>query len=66
MLPVSGEKLLWRRSVEAAFPGARIASAEAEIRAMRWAKSPAEIDVLREVARTSAVPLLAGIRPWGR
>ena len=65
MSPVSGEKLLWRRSVEAAFPGARIASAEAEFRAMRWAKSPAEVEVLREVARTSAAALLAGIRAVG-
>ncbi len=65
MLPVAGEKLLWRRSVEAAFPRARIASAEAEIRAMRWAKSPAEVEVLREVARTSAAALLAGIRSVG-
>jgi Xaa-Pro aminopeptidase len=65
MLPVSGDKLLWRRSVEAAFPGARIASAEAEIRAMRWAKSPAEVEVLREVAGTSAAALLAGIRAVG-
>jgi Xaa-Pro aminopeptidase len=62
MLPVSGEKLLWRRSVEGAFPGVEIASAEAAIRTMRWAKSPAEVDVLREVARTSAAALLAGIR----
>ena len=65
MLPISGEKLLWRRSVEATFPGARIASAETEIRAMRWAKSPAEIEVLREVARSSAAALLAGIRAVG-
>ena len=65
MLPVSGEKLLWRRSVEAAFPGAEIASAEAAIRSMRWAKSPAEVEVLREVARTSAAALLAGIRAVG-
>jgi len=65
MLPVSGEKLLWRRSVEAAFPGVQIASAESEIRAMRWAKSPAEIEVLREVARTSSSALLAGIHAVG-
>jgi len=65
MLPISGDKLLWRRSVEAAFPGVEIASAEAEIRAMRWAKSPAEVEVLREVARTSAAALLAGIRAVG-
>jgi Xaa-Pro aminopeptidase len=65
MLPVAGDKLLWRRSVEASFPRAEIASAEAAIRAMRWAKSPAEVRVLREVARTSAAALLAGIRNVG-
>jgi Xaa-Pro aminopeptidase len=65
MLPVSGEKLLFRRSVEAAFPGTEIDSAEAAIRAMRWAKSPAEVEVLREVARTSAAALLAGVRAVG-
>jgi Xaa-Pro aminopeptidase len=65
MLPVSGDKRFWRRSVEAAFPGVEIASAEAAIRAMRWAKSPAEVEVLREVARTSASALLAGIRAVG-
>lgn len=62
MWPVAGEKLLWSRSVAAAFPGIEIASAEAEIRAMRWVKSPAEVEILREVARTSAEALLAGIR----
>jgi Xaa-Pro aminopeptidase len=62
MLPVAGDKLLWRLSVEAAFPGAEIASAEASIRAMRWAKSEAEVEILREVARTSTAALLAGIR----
>jgi Xaa-Pro aminopeptidase len=65
MLPVAGDKLLWRRSVEAAFPGVEVASAEAVIRAMRWAKSPAEVEVLREVARTSAAALQAGIRAVG-
>jgi Xaa-Pro aminopeptidase len=62
MLPVSGEKLLWRRSLESAFPGVEIGSAEPAIRAMRWTKSPSEVNVLREVARASAAALLAGIR----
>jgi len=62
MLPIAGDKLLWRRSVEAAFPGVEIGSAEAAIRAMRWAKSKGEVEALREVARTSASALLAGIR----
>jgi Xaa-Pro aminopeptidase len=62
MLPVAGDKLLWRRSLEEAFPGAEIASAEGAIRAMRWAKSPAEIEILRDVAKASAAALLAGMR----
>ncbi|MGH9334115.1 MAG: aminopeptidase P N-terminal domain-containing protein, partial [Vicinamibacteria bacterium] len=62
MWPVAGEKLLWARSVEAAFPEIEIASAEPAIRAMRWVKSPAEVEILREVARTSAEALLAGMR----
>ena len=62
MWPVSGEKLLWSRSVKEAFPRAEIASAEDSIRAMRWVKSPAEVEILREVARTSAAALLAGMR----
>jgi Xaa-Pro aminopeptidase len=39
-----------------------MASAEATIRALRWAKSPAEVEILREVARASAAALLAGIQ----
>jgi Xaa-Pro aminopeptidase len=62
MLPISGDKLLWRRSLEAAFPGVEIASAEMAIRGMRWAKSPAEVKILRDVARASAAALLSGIR----
>ena len=62
MIPVSGEKLLWRLSVEKAFPGAEMASAEATIRALRWVKSPAEVEILREVASASAAALLAGIQ----
>ncbi|HJS73639.1 MAG TPA: aminopeptidase P N-terminal domain-containing protein, partial [Vicinamibacteria bacterium] len=62
MSPVAGDKLLWRLSLEKAFPGVEIASAESVIRAMRWAKSPSEVAILREVARTSALALLSGIR----
>jgi Xaa-Pro aminopeptidase len=62
MWPVAGEKLLWSRSVKAAFPAAEIASAEKTIREMRWVKSKGEIEILREVARTSASALLAGLR----
>jgi Xaa-Pro aminopeptidase len=62
MWPVSGEKLLWSRSVKEAFPTAELASVEEAIRALRWVKSKQEIEILREVARTSASALLAGMR----
>jgi Xaa-Pro aminopeptidase len=62
MLPVSGDKLLFMRSVEAAFPDAEVASAGPAIKAMRWAKSKAEVEILREVATSSSAALLAGIR----
>ncbi len=65
MRPVSGDKLLWRLSLEDSFPGVEIASAESTIRAMRWAKSPSEVKILREVARTSAAALMAGMRAVG-
>jgi Xaa-Pro aminopeptidase len=62
LLPMAGERALFRRSIEEAFPRARIESAAAAIRELRWVKSPAEVSVLREVARTSAAALVAGIR----
>ncbi len=65
MRPVAGDKLLWRLSLEESLPGVEIASAESAIRGMRWAKSPSEVKVLREVARTSAAALMAGIRAVG-
>ena len=63
--PIAGEKTLWRRSVELAFPEAEIGSVGSAIREMRWTKSPAEVAVLREVARTTAAALLDGIRAVG-
>jgi Xaa-Pro aminopeptidase len=60
--PVEGEKTLWRRSIEEAFPEASIESAASHIRAIRWVKSPAEIAKLREVASASAAAFLSGIR----
>lgn len=65
LLPISGDKVLWRLSLEQAFPEADIESAAAAIREMRWVKSPAEVAVLREVARTTTEALLAGIRVVG-
>ncbi len=60
--PVAGDKTLWRRSLAAAFPEVEIASAVEVIRAMRWAKSPAEVAVLRQNAQATGAALLAGIR----
>ena len=60
--PVAGDKTLWRRSLEAAFPDVEIVSALEVIRAMRWVKSPAEVAVLRENAQATASALLAGTR----
>lgn len=60
--PVAGDKALWRRSLAAAFPVVEIASAVEVIRAMRWAKSPAEVAVLRRNAQATGAALLAGVR----
>lgn len=60
--PMGGERALWRLSVEEAFPALRVASAAAVIRQLRWKKSEAEVAILREVARTSAAALVAGMR----
>jgi Xaa-Pro aminopeptidase len=60
--PMAGAATLFRRALEEAFPGAKIASAEGAIREMRWVKSPYEIAILREVARATASALGDGIR----
>lgn len=60
--PMAGDKGLWRRSIAQIFPDTELANAEPDIRRMRWIKSASEIAVLREVGRTSAQALLAGIR----
>ena len=60
--PMAGDKTLWRRALEKAFPEARLESAAATIQAMRWVKSDAEVAVLRRVAEASASALLAGMK----
>jgi Xaa-Pro aminopeptidase len=60
--PMAGEENLFRRSLEARFPKAKLESAAGAMRAMRWVKSESEIQVLREVARATAEALLAGMR----
>lgn len=59
---VTGDRLLWRRSLEGAFPSFTVRSAKSTIQEMRWVKSEAEIRILRKVARVSADALLEGIR----
>jgi Xaa-Pro aminopeptidase len=60
--PVAGERALWRRSLEHALPEARIESAKQLIQELKWVKSPAEIDLLRQTARITGRALLAGLR----
>ncbi len=55
--PVAGPITLWRVALEDAFPEATIASAREVLRAMRWAKSEAEVEVLRANAQATVVAL---------
>jgi Xaa-Pro aminopeptidase len=67
--PVGGGQALWRLSLTRAFPGASVKSVAAAIREMRYVKSPGEIALLRDNARTTAKALrsaLDAIRPGGR
>ena len=59
MPPVAGPFGLWRRSLEATFPGARIESALEALRELRWVKSPAEIEALRDNAQATVAALRA-------
>lgn len=64
--PVGGTQELWRRSLTRAFPAATIKSVATAIRELRYVKSPAEVAVLRDNARTTARALrgaLDAIRP---
>ncbi len=69
MPPVAGPFGLWRRSLEATFPEARIESALEALRELRWVKSPAEIELLRDNAwatvgalRAAAARIGPGVR----
>jgi Xaa-Pro aminopeptidase len=62
MLPVSGSRGLWARSLAQSFPDVSIRSAAQVIRELRFVKSPAEIVALRSNAQMTAVALRAGIR----
>jgi Xaa-Pro aminopeptidase len=59
MRPVSGDRTLWRSSVEDAFPGVTIASAKEAIQRLRWRKSPAEVEILAANARATVIALRA-------
>ena len=59
--PISGEKELWRRSLGHAFPAVSIESVRSAIQQLRWQKSPAEIEILRNNAQITARALLAGV-----
>jgi Xaa-Pro aminopeptidase len=59
---IAGERALWRSALAHALPEARIESAKQVIQELKWVKSAAEIEALRETARTTTRALLAGIR----
>lgn len=62
MAAIAGDKMLWKQSLKESFPGAELISAEPTIRKMRWAKTPAEIKILRKNAVITAEALITGIR----
>jgi Xaa-Pro aminopeptidase len=62
MPPVAGPRALWRASLEATFPTARIESAKQSIMEQRSVKSENEIRLLERNARITASALLAAAR----
>ncbi len=62
MRPVAGDPVLWAQSLAAAFPDAEIASAAATLRELRFTKSRAEVDVLRDNAHATAGAVRAAMR----
>lgn len=59
MRPVAGDRTLWREAVEEAFPDITIVSASTTIQRLRWAKSPAEVDILSRNAQATVFALKA-------
>ena len=59
---IAGDAELWAQSRAATFPDAHIASAAETFRAMRFVKSPAEVDALRDNARATAIAVRAAMR----
>ncbi len=69
MAAVSGDFALWEQSLRQAFPALTIGTASDGIRALRWKKSDAEIEILRTNARRTASALEKGaalIRPGAK
>jgi Xaa-Pro aminopeptidase len=62
MRPIAGDKTLWRLSVSETFRDVEVRSVQPAIRALRWVKSPGEIDRLRRNARATASALIGGAR----
>jgi Xaa-Pro aminopeptidase len=62
MLAVSGTGTLWRQSLAHQFPDAQITSVENHLVEMRWAKSPTEVEILRQNAVATGKAMLAGVR----
>ncbi len=62
LAPVDDPLLLWRSALEQRWPQAKIRSASEHILQMQLVKSPAEIEVMRQVGRVSAAAVLVGMR----
>lgn len=66
MLPITGTRDLWERSVKAAFPEASVQPARGVLYDIRWAKSPGEVRELRRNAEATvqaALAAMGAIRP---
>lgn len=61
MAAVSGDFSLWEQSLRDAFPAIELRSATDGIRALRWQKSEAEIEILRINASRTASALKKGV-----
>jgi len=60
--PMGGERVLFRRALGEALPGAPLASAAAVIKELRWVKSPAEVAALKRTGQATGAALLAGLK----
>jgi Xaa-Pro aminopeptidase len=62
LAPVDDPYLLWREALKQKWPALQHRSAAGVLTELRLVKSPAEIEVNRDVGRVSAQALLAGLR----